>query len=82
MNAFLERYLKTKNINSCRDFQYVPKLRDLEKEYILFLLAQTNYNLSEASRILHISRSTLYKKVRQYKLTLKNKYAFFDLTGQ
>lgn len=65
---YLQRYL---GLDEQREFSRpagFPTLRDLEKDYIGFLLEVTDDNRAEASRILGISRSTLYHKIRRYDL--------------
>jgi DNA-binding NtrC family response regulator len=44
------------------------RLKDVEKEHILAVLAETGGNQSKAAEILGINRKTLYKKIHQYKL--------------
>lgn len=68
MNIFLQRYIRTLDGNPDIGREDFPTLRDLERDYILFLLAVTDSNRSEVSRILRISRSTLYNKIREYDL--------------
>ncbi len=69
MNVFLQRYLRERDgLPPVVGREEFPTLRDLEKEYIAFLLAVTDFNRSEVSRILCISRSTLYNKMRSYGL--------------
>ena len=72
MNVYLQRYLGLDE-----DREYVkpagfPTLKDLEKDYIGFLLEITDHNRAEVSRILAISRSTLYHKLRRYEFGDKN----------
>lgn len=45
-------------------------LRDIEKNHILNVLIEVSGNCSEASRILGISRMTLYNKIRAYGLKI------------
>lgn len=69
MNVYLQRYL---GLDEHREFAKpagFPTLRDLEKDYIGFLLEITDRNRAEVSRILAISRSTLYHKIRRYDLS-------------
>lgn len=58
--------------------QHSPKLSrpalkeiDLEKDKILRVLEETNYNQKEASRRLGINRSTLYRKLKAYNISLR-----------
>ena len=43
-------------------------LEDMEKEYIINVLAETEGNQTKASEILGINRKTLYKKIHRYKI--------------
>ena len=66
MNVYLQRYL---GLDERREYQVpvgLPTLRTLERDYILFLLDITARNRAEVARILDISRSTLYHKLRRY----------------
>jgi DNA-binding NtrC family response regulator len=68
MNVYLQRYL---GLDERREYEKpagLPTLRTLEKDYIQFLLEVTARNRSEVSRILAISRSTLYHKMERYEL--------------
>ncbi len=40
---------------------------DAEYEVILEVLKRVNFNKSKAAKLLKIDRTTLYKKIRQYK---------------
>jgi DNA-binding NtrC family response regulator len=42
-------------------------LRDLEREYIGRVLESTRGNKTEAARILGVDRTTLYRKLEEYK---------------
>jgi len=44
------------------------RLEDVERAHIERILAETNWNLSKAARILDIDRTTLYNKIRKYGL--------------
>lgn len=66
MNVYLQRYL---GLAEGREFSApagFPTLETLEKDYIGFLLDVTDQNRAEVSRILAISRSTLYHKISRY----------------
>jgi DNA-binding NtrC family response regulator len=43
-------------------------LRDLEREYILRVIESTHGNKSEAAKILGVDRTTLYRKLEEYKV--------------
>jgi two-component system response regulator AtoC len=47
-------------------------LEDMEKQHILAVLKQVDYNKSKASEVLGIDRATLYRKAQKYGITLKN----------
>jgi DNA-binding NtrC family response regulator len=68
MNVYLQRYLGLDERREYAKPAGFPTLRDLEKDYIGFLLDITDRNRAEVSRILSISRSTLYHKMRRYNL--------------
>jgi DNA-binding NtrC family response regulator len=68
MNVYLQRYLGLDETREYREPAGLPSLRTLEKDYILFLLDVTARNRAEVSRILDISRSTLYHKIHRYDL--------------
>ncbi len=65
MNAYLQRYLGLDDRREYHQPAGLPTLKTLEKDYIRYLLEITEDNRSEVSRILDISRSTLYKKIRK-----------------
>ncbi len=68
MNVYLQRYL---GLDEEREFAKpagFPTLKALEKDYIEFLLEITDQNRAEVSRILAISRSTLYHKIRRFRI--------------
>jgi len=68
MNVYLQRYLGLDESRQYAQPAGFPTLRDLEKDYIGFLLEITANNRAEVSRILAVSRSTLYHKLRRYEL--------------
>jgi transcriptional regulator with PAS, ATPase and Fis domain len=46
-------------------------LEEMEKEHILRVLKETNYNKSRASALLGIDRATLYRKAQRYGIELR-----------
>ncbi len=68
MNVYLQRYLGLDEKREYKEPAGLPTLRTLEKDYILFVLDVTARNRAEVSRILDISRSTLYHKIQRYDL--------------
>ena len=47
-------------------------LEEIEKQHILKVLKEVDYNKSKASEILDIDRATLYRKAQKYGIALKN----------
>jgi DNA-binding NtrC family response regulator len=68
MNVYLQRYLGLDDRREYKAPAGLPTLRALERDYIRFLLEVTARNRAEVSRILDISRSTLYHKIQRYDL--------------
>ncbi|HPW16795.1 MAG TPA: helix-turn-helix domain-containing protein [Candidatus Aminicenantes bacterium] len=68
MNVYLQRYLGLEEGRGFARPAGFPTLRTLERDYISFLLEVTDQNRAEVSRILAISRSTLYHKIRRYRM--------------
>jgi len=52
------------------DRRPVRTLRDLEKAAVIKALLETDYNIYQAAKILGISRSTLYGKIRKLGITI------------
>ncbi len=50
-----------------------PSLEAIEKEHILKVLKETNYNKSKAAEKLGIDRATLYRKAQRYGIELRGK---------
>lgn len=68
LNVYLQRYLGLDEERKFAKPAGFPTLKALEKDYIGFLLEITDQNRAEVSRILAISRSTLYHKIRRYRI--------------
>ncbi|MFQ6108674.1 MAG: sigma-54 interaction domain-containing protein [Candidatus Aminicenantales bacterium] len=51
------------------DREHLSTLDDLEKEYITYILKKTGYNLKRTAKILNISRTTLYTKIKKYNIS-------------
>jgi len=68
VNIYLQRYLGLDEERELSRPAGFPTLRALEKDYIGFLLDITDQNRAEVSRILDISRSTLYHKLSRYRI--------------
>jgi DNA-binding NtrC family response regulator len=47
-------------------FEKLPELRDLEREYMAYVLRITGGRKEKAARILGVDRKTLYRKVREF----------------
>ncbi len=48
--------------------EQLTTLKDLEKDYISYVLKLTNNNLRKSAKIMNISRTTLYNKLKKYKI--------------
>ncbi len=64
MNRFLESFFADEESRST-PVSKLPTLDDLISEYILTLLALTHHNVSQTARILNVSRTTLYNRIRR-----------------
>ncbi len=49
----------------------VLTLAEMEKSHINHILSMTNHNYTEASKLLDISRSTLWRKIKEYNIETK-----------
>jgi len=47
---------------------HLPSLAESERAHIVRVLEATDWNKKEASRVLDISRGTLYRKILEYQL--------------
>ena len=65
MNVYLQRYLGLDEHRRYGQPAGLPTLRALERDYILFLLEVTGQNRTEVAKILGISRSSLYHKLKR-----------------
>ncbi len=62
-----EKYLKKKDVNINKKFN----LKYIEKKTILAALNHYKYNMSKTSKNLGISRSTLYRKIKEHDIETK-----------
>jgi len=67
MRSYLDCYLET-----ARNKPQLPTLRDLERDYIVYLLEATDHNVTLVSRILDISRTAVYQKIARYEIARPN----------
>ena len=67
MRSYLDCYLET-----ARNKPELPTLRDLERDYIVYLLEATDHNVTLVSRILDISRTAVYQKIARYDIARPN----------
>ena len=65
--SYLDSYLET-----AKDKMELPTLRDLEKDYIVYLLEKTHHNVTVVSKILDISRTAVYQKISRYNIAKPN----------
>jgi len=64
MSRFLESIFTAASGNA-PSVSELPTLDALVSEYILTLLALTHHNVSQTARILNVSRTTLYNRIRR-----------------
>jgi PAS domain S-box-containing protein len=62
------KHFKTVNLN-IKDKKEVDSLINIEKEVIFKVLKDTKGNISKASRVLEIDRSTLYRKIKKFDIS-------------
>jgi len=62
------KHFKTVNLN-IKDKKEVDSLINIEKEVIFKVLKDTKGNISKASRVLEIDRSTLYRKMKKFDIS-------------
>jgi transcriptional regulator of acetoin/glycerol metabolism len=48
--------------------EHVPTLAEIEKNHIAAVLSVTDFNYTETSKKLGISRSTLWRKIKEYRI--------------
>jgi len=46
-------------------------LNDMEKEFIVKVLEENNWNIVQAAKVLDISRATIYRKIKAYNISKK-----------
>jgi len=64
MSRFLDAFFSSEPVTSA-SLSSLPTLEALTSEYILTLLALTHHNISQTARILNVSRTTLYNRIRR-----------------
>lgn len=62
---------KTKSLNQTVGERTSYSIKDREKETIIEALLASSYNVSEACKILEISRATIYRKMREYNIKIR-----------
>jgi DNA-binding NtrC family response regulator len=67
LRSYLDLYFETAGENS-----NLPTLRELERDYIAFLLDFTAHNITEVSRIMAISRTAVYQKINRFNIGRTN----------
>jgi transcriptional regulator of acetoin/glycerol metabolism len=68
MQSYLDFYLETAQ----RETSSLPTLRELEKEYLRYLLEFTRFNISQVARILDISRTSVYQMITRHGIPRPN----------
>ncbi len=56
------------HVNEAREPAVGKSLADMERQHIRRILQETNWNISQAARLLGIDRVTLYNKIKRYDL--------------
>lgn len=56
---------------SKEEISVIPSLEEVEKEHIIRVLEHTNWHLAKTSESLQISRSTLWRKIKEYGISIK-----------
>ena len=65
---YLQEDFASKNKIPFIDKENLSSLDDIEKEYIIYLLKLTKNSVMKTAKILKISRTTLYNKLRKYNI--------------
>jgi DNA-binding NtrC family response regulator len=65
---YLQDITLLKKSESLIDKEKYSSLEELEKDYIGYLLNQTDHNIKKTADILNISRTTLYSKLKKYEI--------------
>jgi len=63
-DRFLQSFLKSRRDGERPEDGGLPTLDDLVRGYIRYVLALTRNNVSRSARILRVSRTTLYNRLR------------------
>jgi DNA-binding NtrC family response regulator len=64
MPQFLQTFLSSRQLGEKPRGEALPTLDDLVREYIEYVLVQTHHNIARSARILRVSRTTLYNRMR------------------
>jgi len=56
---------------NCKSNVHALIMQEVEKSIILIVLENTDFNLVKTSQMLGISRTTLYKKIKDFKIEVK-----------
>lgn len=63
MKSYLDHYLEI-----TAQTADLPSLRRLERDYLAYLIDLTAHNITEVSRILAISRTSVYQRINRFGL--------------
>lgn len=67
---YLRKYISSNGKNQFFNRNNLSSLRELEKQYITYLLKKNNNNIRKTAKILDISRTTLYSKLNKYTINI------------
>jgi len=62
--------LRKSNIHSFSESTQLISMDEMEKQHITAVLKKTSYNKNQASSILKLPRTTLWRRMKKYKLTI------------
>ena len=65
----LSRHFEGLETTSWKKVTRFPTLEQMEEKHIYAALKQTSWNISDASKLLGIARSTFYKKMQKYEIS-------------
>lgn len=67
----LQKHLAAESESPFFRSDQIRTLQNLESEYISYLMKANDYNIRKTAKILDISRSTLYEKLKKYQISVQ-----------